>query len=267
MSTINSTSPTFFIEEPTNDTKPPRNNYTWRVEQNISDLFAALDELSFDIDPFNVHAAAREQYYNTKPLPPLPALPSSTCIDSARGDTSSTSSASFIFASGEEAYRQIKAYDKSIRPQDVVRETVQEKVHSWLSQLPFQPDIAELYRKQVMHSWKKWPTKHKRNQRSEPLIIISSPRLSEDTTIAATDDSKTQDGDTESIRVLGKPHTRHDRRNSLDSYHSALLHIQRPNKTFSPKFYPTLRRQYPRGLEDEARLGIGVSFVTEKGEA
>jgi hypothetical protein len=267
MSIASSTSPTFYIDGGIDNARVQRKNYTWRVEQNISDLFAALDELSFDLDPFGYRDSAKEDYYNSKPLPPLPALPSSTCIDSTRGGTSSTSSASFIFASGEEVYKQIKAYDKSLRPQDVIRETVQEKVHSWLSQLPFRPDIAELYRKQAMHSWKKWPTKHKRNQRSEPLILISSPRISDDTTIAATDESKTQNGDTGSIRALGKPHTRHDRRNSLDSYHSALLHIQKPSKNSSSKFYPTLRRQYPRGLEDEARLGIGVAFVTAKGEA
>ncbi|GKU05591.1 hypothetical protein FLAG1_08769 [Fusarium langsethiae] len=266
MSTTSGTIPTFYVDGAIQNSRVPRNNYTWHVEQDISDIFAALDELSLDLDPFNYHKPAKECYYASKPLPPLPALPSSTCFDSTRSDTSSTSSASFLFASGQE-YKQIKAYDKSLRPQDVVRETVQQKVNSWLSQLPFRPEVAETYRKQAMHSWRKWPTKHKRHQKSEPLIIISSPRMSDDTTIAAIDDSKTQTGDTDSIKALGKRHIGHDRRNSLDSYHSALLHMQKPFENYNSKFCPTLRRKYPRGLEDEARLGIGVAFVTAEGGA
>ncbi|KAL6917018.1 hypothetical protein FSST1_008513 [Fusarium sambucinum] len=266
MSTTSSTIPTFYVEGVTKKSRVRRNNYTWRVEQEISEIFAALDELSLDLDSFNYHKPAKEYYHDIKPLPPLPALPSSTCFDSTRSDTSSTSSASFIFASGQE-YKQIKAYDKSLRPQDIVRETVQQKVHSWLSQLPFRPEVAESYRKQAMQSWQKRPTKHKRHQKSEPLIIISSPRMSDDTTIAATDDGKTQNGDLDNIKAFGKRHIGHDRRNSLDSYHSALLHMQKPFADYSSNFYPTLRRKYPRGLEDEARLGIGVAFVTEKGEA
>ncbi|KAM0366734.1 hypothetical protein HYE67_001470 [Fusarium culmorum] len=266
MSTTSSTIPKFHVERATGGARVPHNNYRWRIEQDISDIFAALDELSLDLDSFNNNNPTKECYYTSKPLPPLPALPSSTCFDSTKSDTSSTSSASFIFASGQ-AYKQIKAYDKSLRPQDVVRETVQQKVHSWLSQLPFRPEIAECYRRQTMHSWQKWPTKHKRNQKSEPPIIVNSPRMSEDTTIAATDDGETQNGERDSLEAFKKPHIGHDRRRSLDSYHSALLHMEKPFANYTSKFCPTLRRKYPRGLEDEARLGIGVAFVTAKCEA
>ncbi|KAJ4005514.1 hypothetical protein NW766_011064 [Fusarium irregulare] len=132
MSTTSTTHGTFHIEELVDSKRGPRT--TWRVQQDISDLFAALDELKFDLDPFGENETPKQDTYDynydftyhQKPLPPLPALPSSTCIDSTQSDTSSVS---FIFA---RRFEQEKAYNESIRPKDVIRDTVQQKVENWL---------------------------------------------------------------------------------------------------------------------------------------
>ncbi|KAI1073310.1 hypothetical protein LB507_010854 [Fusarium sp. FIESC RH6] len=257
MSTTSTTHGTFHIEELVDSKRGPRT--TWRVQQDISDLFAALDELKFDLDPFGENETPKQDThdynydftYHQKPLPPLPALPSSTCIDSTQSDTSSVS---FIFA---RRFEQEKAYNESIRPKDVIRDTVQQKVENWLGQLPERHDVAQILRKDAMQSFKRQVTKRNRRQASEPINSIPSPQISDDTTIAVSDDCKLPFNKTDSFQLVGKPVV--DRGNELDGYHSALLHIHRPSKSLGHNnFHPSLRRQYPRGLEDEARLGIGV---------
>ncbi|KAL4731446.1 hypothetical protein ACLX1H_000413 [Fusarium chlamydosporum] len=263
------TGPTFHIEATCDSTKAPRKNYTWRVNQDMSDLFATLDELALDLVPFNYKdPPAKRYHYNRKPLPPLPALPSSTCIDSTKSDISSTSSHFILFAPEQEYEKQFRAYDESLRTKDVIRDTVYDKVQRWLSQIPEQPEIAatyikkavdaELSKKKALHSRKTPAMKHKRHQKSEP--VISSPRMSDDTTIAATEESRTQHGGSGSAKSCCADPTG-DRVGILDGYHSAMLHIHMLSKDSNAKFCPTMRRNYPRGLEDEARLGIGVAFV------
>ncbi|KAJ4111440.1 hypothetical protein NW768_011793 [Fusarium equiseti] len=259
MSTTSTTNGTFHIEELVDSKRGPRT--TWRVQQDISDIFDALDELKFDLDPFGTNEATKKNTYDHnyndydyeyKPLPPLPALPSSTCIDSTQSDTSSLS---FIFA---QRFELEKAYNESIRPKDVVRDTVRQKVEKWLAQLPERHDVAQILRKDAMQSFKRQVTKRNRRQASEPINSIPSPQISDDTTIAVSDDCKLPFNKTDSIQMVGKQVI--DRGDELDGYHSALLHIHRPSKSLGHNnFRPSLRRQYPRGLEDEARLGIGVA--------
>ncbi|KAF5675277.1 hypothetical protein FHETE_2562 [Fusarium heterosporum] len=61
-----------------------------------------------------------------------------------------------------------------------------------------------------------------------------------------------------------EPHTHKDLREILDDYHTALLQIQfhsRPTDFCTLRYRPSLRRQYPRGLEEEAHQSIELIIL------
>ncbi|KAL9567419.1 hypothetical protein ACKAV7_008369 [Fusarium commune] len=65
-------------------------------------------------------------------------------------------------------------------------------------------------------------------------------------------------------------HTQENLRKVLDDYHTALLHIRscyRPTNFCTLRYRPSLRRQYPRGLEEEAHQSMELitlrDMVTE----
>ncbi|KAL9563799.1 hypothetical protein ACKAV7_012041 [Fusarium commune] len=63
-----------------------------------------------------------------------------------------------------------------------------------------------------------------------------------------------------------EPHNQENLREILDDYHTALLHIRscyRPSDFCTSRYRPSLRRQYPRGLEEEAHRSI--ELITLRG--
>ncbi|KAF5717260.1 hypothetical protein FMUND_5915 [Fusarium mundagurra] len=242
---------------------------TLATDATISGAFEALDDINFDLQPFTVQESLRED---------------SEILGRKRFSWETPSSSSHaisddMLASDERSQLYIcsplsvvsKTHEQlgSILPDDITgtflnnHESLSQRVHRWLSELPDIPWLDVIYVDALHEST---------GDESPSTTDVEEPR----DYIPGTEDVLNYldflDTCYEGIQPTspthgyidyGKPdfHTAAHWTASLDAYHLTLLQMDSAS-AFATKterrFRPSMRRQYPRGLEKEARRSISL---------
>ncbi|KAI3574093.1 hypothetical protein IWW34DRAFT_583128, partial [Fusarium oxysporum f. sp. albedinis] len=248
----------------------PRRPPSLPAEPAMEDAFNALDDILFDLQPFTVQGTVAE---TSEPLDKSSFLLDSSFADDTTSNDSLVSDAISkqytcspypMTLKSKEDLESISTHHDDVLVFD--HESLKRKVYSWLSQLPDIPG-PELRCVNVSFSVSPTTTDDASNTQE---CIPEIERLMRHMDLF--NDSDRGDYTTSSIAEEGHEMQRDvlvneesedcilaDVGATLDGYHEALLHIQMllsPADNHISHFRPSLRRRYPRGLEEEARKDI-----------
>ncbi|KAG4292681.1 hypothetical protein FPRO06_12169 [Fusarium proliferatum] len=216
------------------------------MDATINSAFDALDDIQFDLQPFTVQGTLRKD---------------SSTLERRRFSWETLSTSSYHAISdntfGSDAKSQLYIFDiTGTFPNNY--DSLDQRVHRWLSELPDIPWLHALY--DTTEDESSSPVDTERSRESIP----GTPGLLNyldflDTCYEGIEPTSPTRGYVD----YGRPelYDTTDPTTSLDAYHLTLLQID----TSSPfateadrKFRPSMRRRYPRGLEKEARKSISV---------
>ncbi|KAK2471176.1 hypothetical protein H9L39_17407 [Fusarium oxysporum f. sp. albedinis] len=241
----------------------------------MEDAFNALDDILFDLQPFTVQGTVAE---TSEPLDKSSFLLDSSFADDTTSNDSLVSDAISkqytcspypMTLKSKEDLESISTHHDDVLVFD--HESLKRKVYSWLSQLPDIPGpelrCVNAYSDACTIASIARPTQSMGQGRE---CIPEIERLMRHMDLF--NDSDRGDYTTSSIAEEGHEMQRDvlvneesedcilaDVGATLDGYHEALLHIQMllsPADNHISHFRPSLRRRYPRGLEEEARKDI-----------
>ncbi|KAF5620188.1 hypothetical protein F52700_11508 [Fusarium sp. NRRL 52700] len=240
------------------------------MDATINGAFEALDDISFDFQPFTVQETLREDSATLQRRRFSWETPSTSSYQDISGDTLASDEKSRLYICSP-ASATSKTHDqlRSVLPEDITGtfvnsgESLDERVHRWLSELPDIPWLDISYIDALHESiW----------EDSSSTTAIEQPREPLPGNEGLLDYLDFLDTCYESIQPTSptrgyidyggfEPPTTTDPTTTLDPYHLTLLQID-SSSTFETNidrnFRPSMRRQYPRGLEKEARKSISL---------
>ncbi|KAF4435561.1 hypothetical protein FACUT_7092 [Fusarium acutatum] len=240
------------------------------MDTTINGAFEALDDINFDFQPFTVQETLREDSATLQRRRFSWETPSTSSYHSISDDTFVSDEKSQLYICSPSSVAS-KAHEKlrSILPDDITGtfvnsgESLDRRVHRWLSELPDIPWLDVSYVDALPEST---------GDESSSTTDIEQPRESISGTEGLLNYLDFLDTCYESIQPTsptcgyidyGKPdfHAATDPTTTLDAYHLTLLQMD-SSSAFATKvdwkFRPSMRRRYPRGLEKEARRSISL---------
>ncbi|KAM0215087.1 hypothetical protein ACHAPA_010338 [Fusarium lateritium] len=145
-----------------------------------------------------------------------------------------------------------KINDETTETEAEARKALQDRIHDWLSQIPDRGRVLISPLSVLPHDCET-PSSGSVG-REEVDHLVKATRLSDATTVVVKDGSKAPQNVSGSIEQ-SEAYDSSNHGGVLNGYHSALLHIHMistPITGFSSRFHPSMRRQYPRGFDEEA---------------
>ncbi|RKL38452.1 hypothetical protein BFJ72_g7263 [Fusarium proliferatum] len=235
------------------------------MDATINSAFDALDDIQFDLQPFTVQGTLRKDSstlerrrfsWETLSTSSYHAISDNTFGSDAKSQLYICSPSSVISMTHEKLCCILPVDITGTFPNNY--DSLDQRVHRWLSELPDIPWLHALY--DTTEDESSSPVDTERSRESIP----GTPGLLNyldflDTCYEGIEPTSPTRGYVD----YGRPelHDTTDPTTSLDAYHLTLLQID----TSSPfateadrKFRPSMRRRYPRGLEKEARKSISV---------
>ncbi|KAF4343573.1 hypothetical protein FBEOM_2482 [Fusarium beomiforme] len=255
------------------------------ANQTISNTFEAFDDIEFDLAPFTVQDTIREDSeileeprFSWK----TSSLYSYSYYSVTNESPASDDKSQLYICAPLSPVPAIRQPPQSILPDDITgtfvsdRQYLHQRVHSWLAALPDIPwfdvrcmspiydDTASLLAGDSEH---RKETSTEVNNSLHNLDVFDF--LYENNRAATLAAEEYNDMEREyhamerelQAQKEGESNSSVDVARILDAYHKALLHIHLAStsaEVITWNFRPSMRRQYPRGLEEEARQSISL---------
>ncbi|RYC77625.1 hypothetical protein BFJ63_vAg19501 [Fusarium oxysporum f. sp. narcissi] len=254
------------------------------ISQAMSDAFVALDDIAVDLKPIALRDSAQ-------------GIPRAFDIWKFSLDSRSVHKSVSSYSKLSDATSKQCTYSPSFVPESKERqgtvttenddhvsvfkhERLQQKSNGWLSQLPDLPG-AELRCVNTLHHDTQRPestrtaarTSRDMGQQRESTIgktgiqellhhmdLFNNCNCGNHAARTLIEESQVVKRDSRPTEEF-EPPAQTNLREILDDYHEALLHIQtcsRPSDICTLRYRPSIRRQYPRGLDEEARESTGL---------
>ncbi|KAF5264544.1 hypothetical protein FOXYS1_4660 [Fusarium oxysporum] len=240
------------------------------MDAAINGAFDALDGIHFDLQPFTVQEALREDSATLERRKFSWETPSTSSYHAISEDTFASDEKSPLYiCSPSSVVSRAHEQLRSILPDDITGtfvnscESNNERVHRWLSELPDIPWLDVSYVDALQESTEDEPSWAINIEQSREPLPGTEGLLNYLDFLNICYDSIQPTSPTGEYVDYGKPelHAATDPTTTLDAYHLTLLQIDSSSPfttTIGRKFRPSMRRRYPRGLEKEARRSISL---------
>ncbi|KAI1046635.1 hypothetical protein LB505_011172 [Fusarium chuoi] len=240
------------------------------MDATINSAFDALDDIQFDLQPFTVQGTLRKDSvtlerrrfsWETLSTSSYHAISDNTLASDEKSQLYICSPSSAISTNDEKL--------RSILPDDITGtfpndyDSLDQRVHSWLSKLPDIPWLDVSYVDALDDTTEDESSSTVDTEQLRESIPGTQGLLNYLDFLDTCYEGIQPTSPTRGYVDYGRPelYDTTDPTTSLDAYHLSLLQID----TSSPfateadrKFRPSMRRRYPRGLEKEARKSISV---------
>ncbi|KAF4953205.1 hypothetical protein FGADI_6180 [Fusarium gaditjirri] len=240
------------------------------MDATIDGAFEALDDSHFDLQPFTVQETLREDSATLERKRFSWETPSTSSYQAISDDTFDNDEESQLFICSPSSVCS-RAHEQllSILPDDITGtfvnnyESLNQRVQRWLSDLPDIPWLDVIYVDALQESTEDEPSwainiEHSREPMPETEGLLNYLDF-----LGTCYEDIQPTSPTGGYIDYGKPglDAATDATATLDAYHLTLLQIN-SSSTFATKadwkFRPSMRRQFPRGLEKEARRSISL---------
>ncbi|KAF5602411.1 uncharacterized protein FSUBG_7718 [Fusarium subglutinans] len=246
------------------------------MDATINGAFEALDGIHFDFQPFTVQEALREDSATLERQRFSWETPSASLHQAISGDTLASDEQSQLYiCSPSSVVWKSHEHLRSILPEEITgtfvnsRESLDQRVHRWLLELPDIPWLDVRYVDALEESSEDETSSTTDTEQPRESIPGTEGLLNYLDFLDTCYESIQPTSPTHGYVDYGKPdlHDATDFTTGLDAYHLTLLQMD-SSSAFATKvdgkFRPSMRRRYPRGLEKEARKrAITVAFITK----
>ncbi|KAF5530816.1 hypothetical protein FNAPI_13475, partial [Fusarium napiforme] len=236
------------------------------MDATINGAFEALDGINFDFQPFTVQESLREDSATLERRRFSWETPSTSSYHAISDDTLANDQNSQLYiCSPSSVLSKACGELRPILQDDITgtfinnHKSLDQRVHQWLSELPDIPWLDVSYVDALYESTEDESSSTTDTEQSRESIPGTEGLLNYLDFLDNCCESIQPTSPTHGYVDYGRPElygTTTDATTALDAYHLTLLQMDSSSAfatKLDSKFRPSMRRQYPRGLEKEAR--------------
>ncbi|KAF5643503.1 uncharacterized protein FTJAE_3303 [Fusarium tjaetaba] len=241
------------------------------MDATINGAFEALDGINFDFQPFTVQESLREDSATLERRRFSWETPSTSSYHAISDDTlANDQNLQLYICSPSSVLSKACGQLRPMLPDDITgtfvnnHKSLDQRVHQWLSELPDIPWLDVSYVDALDESTGDESSSTTDTERTRESIPGTEGLLNYLDFLDTCYESIQPTSPTRGYVDYGRPElygTTTDATATLDAYHLSLLQMDSSSASATKvdrKFRPSMRRQYPRGLEKEARRSISL---------